>query len=67
VLPEISNSVAVDIPVLLIADTVIFGLPDNPKEVVAKDAVDAVPVSAPTKLDAVTTPVTLIPPAPVIA
>ena len=36
--------------------TVILGVPDSPKEVVAKDAVDAVPVKLPTKLDAVTIP-----------
>jgi hypothetical protein len=39
--------------------TLILGLPDNPKEVVAKDAVDAVPVRFPIKVVAVTTPVKL--------
>jgi hypothetical protein len=41
--------------------TLILGFPESPKEVVAKDAVDAVPVRFPTKLDAVAIPVTRIP------
>jgi hypothetical protein len=52
VLPEISNSVAVTTP------TFRFGVPERPKEVVAKLAVDAVPVRFPTKLVAVITPTT---------
>jgi hypothetical protein len=36
--------------------TTIFGVPERPKEVVAKLAVDAVPVKLPTKLVAVMTP-----------
>jgi hypothetical protein len=54
----------------VIFPTVILGLQERPKEVVAKEAVLAVPVMVPvklpTKLEAVTTPVTLILVAPIL-
>jgi hypothetical protein len=49
------------IPEALIPVTLILGFPESPKEVVAKDAVDAVPVRFPLKVVAVTTPVTTAP------
>ena len=55
---ESLKSVDVETPVLLIPDTEMIGLPDNPKEVVAKET-DEIPVRfapEPLKLVAVTTP-----------
>jgi hypothetical protein len=62
--PDPTKEVAVTIPDALrlvaeIVPTVILGVPDKPKEVVAKEAVLAVPVIDPTKLDAVTIPLKL--------
>jgi hypothetical protein len=48
------------IPEALIPVTVILGFPESPKEVVAKDAVDAVPVKLPKKVVAVIIPVAFI-------
>jgi len=67
--PEPTKLVAVTIPLEFIFPEVIFpteilGLPDNPNDVVAKEAVDAVPVMVPvklpTKLVAVITPALIL-------
>ena len=67
-LPDKPVALPVRFPVTV--PTVILGVPARPKEVVAKEAVDAVPVMVPvklpTKLEAVTTPVTLILVAPIL-
>ena len=64
--PLPTKDVAVTTPeelrlVAAIVPTVILGVPDKPKEVVAKEAVDAVPVRAPIKEVAVTIPAKLAP------
>ena len=68
--PLPTKDVAVTTPEAFTPVTVILGLPERPKEVVAKEAVLAVPVMVPvklpTKLEAVTTPVTLILVAPIL-
>ena len=62
--PVLTNDVEVTTPHEFTSPTVISGVPERPKEVVAKLAVDAeptVPIRVPSKLVAVTTPLTVNP------